>query len=169
MSLDALGRLEAAHQKLIAALDANDVEAIEARVEGLRDAVAAVRAAGAWRDLPDLKRAPAASRNLAKRPEFASTCSQTSRGSGCICLRRRAAISAPAPTHRAELTNRTDRLPPKGGAHSGRAVWAQQCLGECRLTAYPSHPSLSREKRKLLVFCACHRIWHTHCRAASEQ
>ncbi len=55
MNLDALGRLEAAHQDLIGALDANDVDAIEARVEHLRSAVAAVRALGAWRDTPDLK------------------------------------------------------------------------------------------------------------------
>jgi hypothetical protein len=55
MSLDALGRLEAAHRDLIGALDANDVEAIEARVETLRAAVAAVRSAGAWRETPDLR------------------------------------------------------------------------------------------------------------------
>jgi hypothetical protein len=53
--MDALGQLEAAHQDLIGALDANDVDQIEARVEGLRAAVAAVRALGAWRDLPELK------------------------------------------------------------------------------------------------------------------
>jgi hypothetical protein len=55
MNLDALGRLEAAHEELIGALDSDDVDAIEARVEGLRAAVAAVRALGAWRDLPELK------------------------------------------------------------------------------------------------------------------
>ncbi len=55
MNLDALGRLEAAHRDLIGALDANDVDAIAARVETLRSAVAAVRALGAWRDLPELK------------------------------------------------------------------------------------------------------------------
>ncbi len=55
MTLDALGRLEAAHQELIGALDANDVDAIEARVESLRSAVAAVRALGAWRELPEIK------------------------------------------------------------------------------------------------------------------
>jgi hypothetical protein len=55
MSLLALGRLQAAHEDLIGALDANDVDAIEQRLEQLRGAIAAVRAAGGWRDIPQLK------------------------------------------------------------------------------------------------------------------
>lgn len=50
MSLDTLRRLEDAHQHLISALDAQDIEAIETGVEQLRSAVAAVQAAGSWRD-----------------------------------------------------------------------------------------------------------------------
>lgn len=55
MSVDALGRLEAAHESLISALDANDVEAIERRVEELRAAISAVRAQGGWRETPNMK------------------------------------------------------------------------------------------------------------------
>lgn len=55
MSLQALGRLQAAHEDLIGALDSNDVEAIEQKLEQLRHAIAEVRAAGGWRDFPELK------------------------------------------------------------------------------------------------------------------
>ncbi|MDP8913904.1 MAG: hypothetical protein M3N39_10060 [Pseudomonadota bacterium] len=55
MSLNALERLEEAHEELIGALDANDVESIELRVEELRSAISAVRAMGGWRDSPELK------------------------------------------------------------------------------------------------------------------
>lgn len=55
MSLDTLGRLEAAHEGLICALDANDVETIEQRVEELRAAISAVRAQGGWRETPNMK------------------------------------------------------------------------------------------------------------------
>lgn len=55
MSLQALGHLQAAHEGLIIALDANDVEAIEQRLDQLRDAIAVVRSTGGWRDCPQLK------------------------------------------------------------------------------------------------------------------
>lgn len=55
MSLNALERLEEAHEELIGALDANDVESIELRVEELRSAISAVRAMGGWRETPELK------------------------------------------------------------------------------------------------------------------
>ncbi len=55
MSLAALDRLEAAHKSLISALDANDIDAIEARLEQLRAATSAVRAAGGWLDTPQVK------------------------------------------------------------------------------------------------------------------
>lgn len=55
MSVDTLGRLETAHENLIAALDANDVDQIENRVDALRSAISDVRAQGGWRDLPELK------------------------------------------------------------------------------------------------------------------
>lgn len=55
MSLQALSRLQTAHEDLIAALDGNDVETIEHRLEQLRDAIVDVRAAGGWRDIPQLK------------------------------------------------------------------------------------------------------------------
>jgi len=55
MSLNALERLEEAHEELIGALDANDVESIELRVEELRSAISAVRAMGSWRESPELK------------------------------------------------------------------------------------------------------------------
>jgi adenylosuccinate synthase len=55
MGINALDRLEEAHEGLIVALDANDVEAIEQRVEQLRAAIAAVRAMGGWRETPELK------------------------------------------------------------------------------------------------------------------
>jgi acyl-CoA reductase-like NAD-dependent aldehyde dehydrogenase len=55
MSLQALGRLQTAHENLICALDANDVEAIEQRLEQMRSAIEAVRSAGGWRDCPQLK------------------------------------------------------------------------------------------------------------------
>jgi hypothetical protein len=55
MSTNALQRLEEAHEELIGALDANDVESIELKVEELRSAISAVRAMGGWRDSPELK------------------------------------------------------------------------------------------------------------------
>ena len=55
MSINALERLEEAHEELIGALDANDVESIELRVEELRSAISAVRAMGGWRESPELK------------------------------------------------------------------------------------------------------------------
>ena len=55
MSLNALQRLEQAHEELIGALDANDVESIELKVEELRSAISAVRAMGGWRESPELK------------------------------------------------------------------------------------------------------------------
>lgn len=55
MTLDSLGRLQAAHEDLIRALDGQDVEGIEARVEVLRAAIADVRGQGGWRETPALK------------------------------------------------------------------------------------------------------------------
>jgi hypothetical protein len=55
MTLNALQRLENAHEHLIGALDANDVESIESRVEELRAAISAVRSMGGWRETPELK------------------------------------------------------------------------------------------------------------------
>jgi hypothetical protein len=55
MSVTALDRLEEAHRDLIGALDAQDVESIERRVEELRTAISAVRAMGGWRETPELK------------------------------------------------------------------------------------------------------------------
>jgi hypothetical protein len=50
VSLESLRRLQEAHENLISALDDHDVETIEARVEQLRSAIAAVKSAGAWRE-----------------------------------------------------------------------------------------------------------------------
>ena len=55
MSHESLGRLQAAHEQLIGALDGQDVEAIERGVEALRLAIADVRGAGGWRETPGLK------------------------------------------------------------------------------------------------------------------
>ena len=55
MTLDLLGRLEAAHEALIAALDGNDVGALEQSVERLHTAILAVRAQGGWRELQGIK------------------------------------------------------------------------------------------------------------------
>ncbi len=55
MSLAALDRLEAAHEELISALDANDIDGIERRLEQLRAATMAVRSAGGWRDIPQVR------------------------------------------------------------------------------------------------------------------
>ena len=55
MSLDALRRLQQAHEDLIQALDSQHVDTIETRVEQLRAAIADVRGAGGWRDLPEAK------------------------------------------------------------------------------------------------------------------
>lgn len=50
MSLESLRRLQEAHENLISALDAQDVDRIETRVEQLRSAIAEVKSAGGWRD-----------------------------------------------------------------------------------------------------------------------
>jgi hypothetical protein len=50
VSLDSLTRLQQAHENLISALDAQDVDTIETRVEQLRSAIAEVKSAGGWRD-----------------------------------------------------------------------------------------------------------------------
>ena len=55
MSLDALKRLQLALEDLIAALDVYDGEAVEARVEQLRAAIAEVKSAGRWHDCPQAK------------------------------------------------------------------------------------------------------------------
>lgn len=55
MSLDVLGHLQTAHEELICALDANDIEAIEERLKQLQAAIANVRSAGGWRDCAELK------------------------------------------------------------------------------------------------------------------
>ena len=55
MSFQALDRLQTAHEDFIQALDANDVEAIEQRLEQLRSAITTVRSTGGWRDCPQLK------------------------------------------------------------------------------------------------------------------
>ena len=55
MTSNALARLEAAHEGLIAALDGSDVEGIELKLEDLRTAIADVRSMGGWRESPDLK------------------------------------------------------------------------------------------------------------------
>ena len=55
MSANALARLEAAHEGLIGALDGNDVESIEGKLDELRTAIAEVRSMGGWRESPDLK------------------------------------------------------------------------------------------------------------------
>ncbi len=55
MSVTALDRLEEAHRDLIGALDAQDVESIERRVEELKTAISAVRALGGWRETRELK------------------------------------------------------------------------------------------------------------------
>ncbi len=53
MSTAALTRLEACHEALIGALDAQDLDAVETSVAALRDAVAEVRAIGVWHEGPD--------------------------------------------------------------------------------------------------------------------
>ena len=55
MSLETLDRLETAHEKLIGALDLNDAEAIEKRVEELRMAITAVRSQGGWRESEEVQ------------------------------------------------------------------------------------------------------------------
>lgn len=55
MSLDMLRRLQVAHEELIHALDGQDVEMIEQRVDALRTAIADVRSQGGWRETPGLK------------------------------------------------------------------------------------------------------------------
>ena len=70
MSLDALRRLQQAHEDLIQALDSQQVETIETRVEQLRAAIADVRGAGGWRDVPEAKESAARPRRpgAAARP-----------------------------------------------------------------------------------------------------
>jgi hypothetical protein len=55
MGSNLLAPLETAHEELIEALDANDVDRIERQVEKLRLAIAQVRARGAWHESSDLK------------------------------------------------------------------------------------------------------------------
>jgi hypothetical protein len=55
MSVNALARLEQAHEGLIGALDGSDVESIESKLEELRGAISEVRSMGGWRESPDLK------------------------------------------------------------------------------------------------------------------
>ena len=50
MSLESLRRLQEAHENLISALDEQDVDTIETRLEQLRSAIASVKSAGGWRD-----------------------------------------------------------------------------------------------------------------------
>lgn len=50
----ALEHLEACQEGLIAALDGHDVEALEASIIRLGEAVQVARAQGAWRDRPDV-------------------------------------------------------------------------------------------------------------------
>jgi hypothetical protein len=54
MSVAALEHLEACQQGLIAALDGHDVEALEASIVRLSEAVSVAKAAGAWRDRPEV-------------------------------------------------------------------------------------------------------------------
>lgn len=55
MSEAALQQLDEAQAALIAALDAHDVDAIDAANLAVAGAVQAVRAAGGWRDRPSLR------------------------------------------------------------------------------------------------------------------
>lgn len=55
MGVAALQTLIAREQALIAALDGQDVAAIEAAGAALCDAAVAVQAAGGWRDIPEIK------------------------------------------------------------------------------------------------------------------
>lgn len=52
MSLEALRRLQQAHEDLIEALDGQQVDKIETGIDRLRAAITEVRAAGGWRDVP---------------------------------------------------------------------------------------------------------------------
>lgn len=54
MSTRSLERLEDCQQGLIAALDGNDLEALEQSIAGLGEAIAIVRHEGAWHDQPDV-------------------------------------------------------------------------------------------------------------------
>lgn len=54
MTPPSLRRLEACHRALIGALDAHDVEKLEAALAQFREAVDEVRAAGGWRDHPEI-------------------------------------------------------------------------------------------------------------------
>lgn len=49
-----LERLEASHNALIGALDSRDIEALERSIGDFRNAVDEVRAAGGWRDNPEV-------------------------------------------------------------------------------------------------------------------
>ena len=55
MTTASLERLEACHVALIAALDAQDVDALEGMLGDFRDAVDTVRAQGGWRADPSVQ------------------------------------------------------------------------------------------------------------------
>ena len=55
MSQTALRQLTAAQSALKAALDAHDIDALEQATASLAEAVVEMRAAGAWRDRPELR------------------------------------------------------------------------------------------------------------------
>ena|SRR3712207_3854485 len=55
MTVASLDRLEACHVALIAALDAQDIDALEAMIDDFRDAVDTVRAQGGWRADPSVR------------------------------------------------------------------------------------------------------------------
>ncbi|AGH48921.1 hypothetical protein G432_05970 [Sphingomonas sp. MM-1] len=55
MSIALVDRLAEAGRALAAALDRNDIAAIEAAAAGFQAATAAVGGAGGWRDTPELK------------------------------------------------------------------------------------------------------------------
>lgn len=55
MSVDALRRLQQAHEDFIQALDGQELDTIETRLEQLRAATAEVRGAGGWHDVPEAR------------------------------------------------------------------------------------------------------------------
>jgi hypothetical protein len=54
MGVATLDHLEDCQKRLISALDGNDIDALETSIVSLHDAVQQVRAAGAWRDVPEV-------------------------------------------------------------------------------------------------------------------
>ena len=64
MSLESLRRLQEAHENLISALDEQDVDTIETRLEQLRSAIALVKSAGGWRDCEQARERAQRIRNL---------------------------------------------------------------------------------------------------------